>query len=69
MKNLDELPDSGLLTSKEAVEYIPLSVDTLNVYRKQCKGPLCTRIGGRYYYKVEHLKQYMKGEVLPNDGV
>lgn len=64
MKNLNDLRDDEMLTAIQASDYIPLSRHTLNRIRKTSEGPICTRIGGRFFYKVAHLKEYMKGEVV-----
>jgi hypothetical protein len=61
---LNDLPDEELLSAKEASKYIPLTRMTLHIYRHKLKGPVCIRRGGRYYYKVKDLKDYMDGEYL-----
>jgi predicted site-specific integrase-resolvase len=69
MPSLNDYSDDALLSAKEASQYIPLSRMTLHIYRHQLKGPVCIRRGGRYFYKVKDLKDYLKGEIVTTNSI
>jgi hypothetical protein len=68
MKILNDLDDETLLNTVQACQYVPYTKATLNLYRRRGKGPKSIRIGGRCFYKVKDLRDYLKGEELPPTG-
>jgi hypothetical protein len=63
MKSLEDLRDEDLLTAKQAASYVPYTQGTLNTYRRTHRGPQCVKLGGRFFYKVKHLKEYLDSAV------
>jgi hypothetical protein len=66
MNSLNDLPDEKLLTTQEACDYIPFTPGSLGVFRSRRTGPPYIKIGNKVFYRVDHLKEFVKGElVLP----
>jgi hypothetical protein len=64
MNSLDDLPDDKLLTTREASEYIPFTEGSLAVFRNRRSGPPYIKIGNKVFYRVDHLKEFVKGEIF-----
>jgi hypothetical protein len=67
MKSLNGRNDEMLLTTPQAAEYLPYTRGTLNTFRRQMRGPKCIKIGGRYFYKVKHVREYLEGQFIDTD--
>jgi predicted site-specific integrase-resolvase len=52
------LPD-GRMRAEEAAKYVGLSSKTLAQWRCQGKGPRSVKRGGRVFYRLDDLKQWI----------
>jgi hypothetical protein len=63
MFDLNELPESTLLTETEAAAACRRSKSTLEAWRKQPDHPLrWRRVGGRVLYEVVPVRVFLKGD-------
>ena len=61
MKNptsIPTIPNTGLLTEKEAAAYLVVAVKTLQNWRSLCKGPAYKKIGRLVRYSAPDLAAY-----------
>jgi hypothetical protein len=58
---LAALPDSALLTPKEAAAYIRSTAEVLRVWRHRCKGPRFCGRGHFIRYQKADLDEFMRG--------
>lgn len=53
---------SGLLTTQEAAQYLRLSSKTLSRWKAAGTGPVYYPIGGRVYYKIADLDDWIEAQ-------
>lgn len=55
----------GYLSEAQAAKILNICYATLGNYRKKGDGPKCYRLGKRFLYKVEDLKNWVEKRVVP----
>lgn len=57
-----------IMTSKDVAEYLGVSVNTVNVWRKSDRGPKFFQRGyGRFFYKQDDVISFAKEHGYKND--
>jgi len=59
MTDTNSPASSGLMTTKEAAEYLRLSAQTLAKWRCYKRGPRFVRLGSAVYYRQIELDEYI----------
>ncbi len=60
--------DPSLRTTSEAAGYVRLSKATLELWRKQRKGPSYLKLGNRVFYRATDLNTWLENQVQGGSG-
>jgi predicted site-specific integrase-resolvase len=59
--------DKEVMNTKQAADWLGLSVSTMNQWRANGLGPTYVRMGGRIAYRIQDLREWVKGAVVDKE--